>query len=132
VTAWAFRNTFGLPAPGFELVPITRAVSNAGSFAFIGDSVGVSIAAEPTSPFQVLLEDVHAEQMFDSRGGRPTGGGSDDGADVAATVPVGTDLVMVELGYNDSPSAMGARIDAMMTELRQRAVDQVAWVTVSE
>ncbi len=132
ISAWDFRNDFDLPAPGFELVPIRRTVSGAGSFAFIGDSVGVSVAGEATSPLRVLLEGVHTSQVFNSRGGRPTGGGTDDGQDVAATIPLGTNLVVVELGYNDSPSTMPARIDALMQTLRDRGVGRVAWVTVSE
>ena len=132
VSAWDFRNEFDLPAPGFELVPIRRTLSGAGTFAFIGDSVGVSVAGENTSPLRFLLEGVHTSQLFDSRGGRPTGGGADDGQDVAAKVPVGTDLVVVELGYNDSPSSMTTRIDALMQTLRDRGVGRVVWVTVSE
>ncbi len=36
------------------------------------------------------------------------------GAEVAATVPEGTELAIVELGYNDTPSTMPDRIDAVM------------------
>jgi SpoIID/LytB domain protein len=132
VSAWDFRNAFDLPAPGFELVPITRTTSSAATFAYIGDSVGEGIAGADTSPLRVLLEGVHGGQFWNSRGGRPTGGGVDDGADVAATVPEGTNLVVVELGYNDSPSQMPGRIDAVMQALRDRHVDRVMWVTVSE
>jgi hypothetical protein len=53
------------------------------------------------------------------------------GAEVAKTVPVGTDVVLVELGYNDTPSEMPGRIDAMMTELRARQVGLVVWTNVS-
>ena len=45
VSAWDFRNAFGLPSPGFELVPIRRSMTNAASFAFIGDSVGTGDGA---------------------------------------------------------------------------------------
>jgi lysophospholipase L1-like esterase len=127
-SAWDFRNDFGLPAPGFELVPIRRDTTSVLSFAFIGDSVGVGVAGEATSPLRTVIEGVHASQMFDSRGGRTTL----EGAQVAATVPEGTDLVVVELGYNDSPATMPARIDSLMQALRNRRVGQVLWVTVSE
>ena len=132
VSAWDFRNAFDLPAPGFELVPITRTTSSAATFAYIGDSVGEGIAGTEASPLRVLLEGVHGGQFWDSRGGRPTGGGTDDGADVAATVPEGTILAVVELGYNDSASQVPGRIVAGRQALRDRHVDRVMWVTVSE
>jgi hypothetical protein len=140
VTAWDFRNAFGLPSPGFELIPVRRELTGAGSFAFIGDSVGVSIAgtdeaALPGSTFGALVEGVFAAVFHDAAGARPTVGSwfaSGDGVDIARQVPMGTDLVVVELGYNDTPSAMSGHIDAVMTELRARDVRQVAWVNVSE
>ncbi|HWL42881.1 MAG TPA: SpoIID/LytB domain-containing protein [Ilumatobacter sp.] len=132
VSAWDFRNAFSLPAPGFELVPITRTTSSASTFAYLGDSVGEGIAGSETGPLRVLLDGVHASQHWNSRGSRPTGGGSDSGVHAAGTVPEHTDLVVVELGYNDSPSLMPARIDAVMDVLRARGVGQVLWVTVSE
>src|SRR5690606_15385753 len=52
--------------------------------------------------------------------------------DAAAKVPRNTDLVVVELGYNDTPSAMPDRIDEVMTVLRGRGVGKVLWTTVSE
>ena len=51
---------------------------------------------------------------------------------VAATVPMGTDVVVVELGYNDDPAQMSTRIDAMMTALQKRGVRRVAWVNMAE
>jgi len=133
VSAWDFRNDFGLPAPGFELVPIRRTISSPSTFAFIGDSVGVSVASSPTSSLPVLLEGVFAATGFDVLGARPTqGGGETDGVAAANDVPVGTDLVVVELGYNDAPSAMPDRIDALMAALRSRDVGLVVWVGPSE
>ncbi len=132
VSAWHFRNDFVLPSPGFELVPIRRTVSSPTSFAFVGDSVGASMAGTPTSPLRVLLEGVFASSHFDSRGSRPTQGGSDDGVVAAGKVPFGTELVVIELGYNDNPAEMAHRIDAVMSVLRSRDVGLVAWVGVSE
>ena len=109
---------FGLPSPGFELVPIRRTLTAAADFAFIGDSVGVGIVDCCGTNLKVLTEGVFSAAGFDAVGGRPTQGGSTDGVNAARKVPVGTDLVVVELGYNDAPSAMGSRIDAVMTELR--------------
>jgi hypothetical protein len=131
-SAWNFRNAFGLPSPGFELIPITREVTRPTSFSFIGDSVGVSIAGTETSELRTLLDGVFASSTYDALGARPTQGGASDGVAAASAVPLGTDLVLVELGYNDSPSAMASRIDAVMSTLRARQVGRVAWVNVSE
>ena len=133
VSAWDFRNAFGLTAPGFELVPIRRTVTDAVDFAFIGDSVGVSIAGAASSEFRVLTEEVFGDETFDAISSRRTQGGHIvDGVAAASAVPVGTDLVVVELGYNDDPAAMPARIDAVMLALRNRQVGLVLWVNVSE
>ena len=126
------RNELGFPSHGFDLVPVTRDVTSSSSFSFIGDSVGVSIAGDDAGTLRVLLDGVYPSSTWDSLGARPTQGGATDGVAAADAVPVGTDLVVVELGYNDSPSAMPARIDALMTALTNRGVGRVAWVTVSE
>ncbi|MDJ0771290.1 MAG: SpoIID/LytB domain-containing protein, partial [Ilumatobacter sp.] len=133
ISAWSFRNAFDLPAPGFELVPINRSLSDSIDFAFIGDSVGVSVTALPSSPFRVLTEGVFAAERYDSLASRRTQGGTIvDGVEAAGAVPVGTGLVVVELGYNDAASAMPGRIDALMQVLRDRDVGVVAWVMMSE
>ncbi len=107
VSAWDFRNDFDLPSPGFELIPIRRTLTAAGSFAFIGDSVGVTIADRRLrlpgdDRGRVLVVDVRLAHVA------PTQGGASDGVSVAKQVPVGTDLVVVELGYNDTPSSMAS------------------------
>jgi peptidoglycan hydrolase-like protein with peptidoglycan-binding domain len=127
VSAWDFRNVYGLPSPGFELIPIRRTMTNAASFAFIGDSVGTGMAIGASSELQVLTDGVFSADMWSAVSGRTT----TVGAQVAQTVPVGTDIVLVELGYNDEPSAMPGRIDAMMTALRDRQVGLVMWANVS-
>ena len=132
VSAWTFRGGFGLPSPGFELIPIRRDLTAAGDFAFIGDSVGVGIVECCGSNLLTLTEGVFSSATFDALSGRLTQGGSNDGVHAAKQVPIGTDLVVVELGYNDLPSMMAARIDAVMTELTTRQVGLVAWVTVAE
>ncbi len=133
VSAWNFRNAFGLRAPGFELVPIRRDVTGAADMVFIGDSVGASVASSPLSELRVVTEDMFGAERYDAVTNRRTQGGTGtDGVEVAGTVPVGTDLVVVELGYNDDPSAMAGRIDAMMSALRARDVGLVLWVDLSE
>ncbi len=128
----SLRNALDFPSHGFDLVPVRRSVTSTASFAFIGDSVGVSVAGEETSTLRVLLDGVYPSTRFDALGARPTQGGANDGVAAANAVPVGTDFVVVQLGYNDSPSAMAARIDAVMNALTARTVGRVAWVTVSE
>ena len=133
VSAWDFRNAFGLKAPGFELVPIHRTVTGAVDLTFIGDSVGASMAVGSTSELQVITEGAFADERFDAVSGRRTQGGSgSDGVEVARTVAIGTDIVVVELGYNDDPAAMPGRIDAVMSALRARSVGLVLWVNMSE
>jgi hypothetical protein len=128
----SLRNELGFPSHGFDLVPITRGVTSAGAFSFIGDSVGVSVANDDASTFRIMTDGMFTSATYDSLGARPTQGGANDGVAAANAVPIGTDLVVVELGYNDAPSAMGARIDAVMNALAARGVSRVAWVTVSE
>ena len=133
VSAWDFRNAYGLPAPGFELIPVRRTLTGSGGFAFIGDSVGVGVTDGAASDFRVLTEGVFSTARFDALVNRRTQGGTvGDGVQAASKVAVGTDLAVVELGYNDNPPDMPARIDAVMGVLRRRGVDMVAWVTLSE
>jgi hypothetical protein len=132
-TAWDFRNAFGLPSPGFELVPIVRSVATSARLSFIGDSVGVGIADNDASELRVVLDGVFASSTWDSIVSRRTQGGSiPDGVSAANAVPLGTELVVVELGYNDEVGTMASRIDAVMTALRNRQVQRVAWVNVSQ
>jgi len=133
VSAWNFRGAFGLPSPGFQLIPVRRDLSAAGSFAFIGDSVGRSVTQLNGLPFPVLTEGVFGPVRYDSLDSRRTQGGSiPDGVTAAGQVAFGTDVVVVELGYNDDPTRMPGRIDAVMEALRARDVGRVVWVTVSE
>ncbi len=135
VSAWSFRNAFGLPSPGFTLTPLRRGVDSSASFAFIGDSVGESITGESYGQeLPLILDGVFDRELFDAKSSRRTSGGSiePDGVGAAELVPVGTDLVVVELGYNDEAAALGERIDELMTVLAGRGVSQVAWVTMSE
>ena len=126
-SAWSFRGDYGLPSPGFELVPIRRTMTNAVDFAFIGDSIGTGMALGSSSEFQVLTDEVFDAELYSAVSGRTTS----QGVAVAETVPVGTDLVVVELGYNDTPSAMPDRIDAMMSALAAREVGLVVWPNLS-
>ena len=126
-SAWGFRGDYNLPSPGFELVPIYRSMTDAADFAFIGDSIGTGMALGSSSEFHVLTDGVFGAEMYSSVSGRTTA----QGVAIAETVPMGTDLVVVELGYNDTPSKMPERIDAMMTALEARDVGLVVWPNLS-
>ncbi len=134
VSNWDFRNAFGLPSPGFTLRPVTRQLVTTQGFAFIGDSVGLSVTSSSSDDLRALLDGVFAASRFDAVGGRCTSRANcigTTGVQAASQVPMGTQLVVVELGYNDE-DGFAARIDAVMTALRARNVQTVAWVTMSE
>ena len=135
VSAWSFRNEFGLPSPGFTLTPVRREVSTDLSLYFIGDSVGESITgSQYGSELPNLIDGSFGTTGYDALSSRRTQGGNiePDGVGAAAVVPIGTDLVVVELGYNDEASSMPDRIDAVMETLEARGVGTVIWVTMSE
>jgi len=127
VSAWDFRNAFGLPSPGFDLIALRRTVTSGHRLAFVGDSVGVGITDSDTNGLKALLDGVYSSAFYDSKVSRTTL----QGAEVAATVPEGTELAVIELGYNDTPNTMPDRIDAVMRALTDRRVKTVVWVNVS-
>jgi len=135
VSAWSFRNAFGLPSPGFTLTPLRRGVESASSFAFIGNSVGESVTGENYGQeLPLVIDGVFSAERYDALSSRRTVGGTvePDGVGAAELVPIGTNLVVIELGYNDEAAALGERIDEVMGVLTARGVSQVAWLTMSE
>ena len=134
---WDFRGDFGLPSPGFTITSVTRDVLTGQSLAVIGDSIFESIIGANgavTGPLPSLLNGVYAPARYDAVSSRRTTGvtnGITDGVAAAAAVPVGTDQVLVHLGYND-PSGFATKIDAVMSALRSRQVGSVIWVNLSE
>ena len=133
-TAWTFRGTYDLPSPGFTITPITRSMYDNAGFAFIGDSIGVSIASGPGAIMPPIFDSMFASSRYDVLGARCARGtcvGGNDGVAAARTVPAGTGFAIVQLGYNDA-TLDAARIDAVMNELRARGVARVAWVNMSE
>ncbi len=130
--AWDFRGANGFPSPGFTVRVITRDTV-ASSVALIGDSVGNSIAGAPTSVFRTLTDGTFRAlsiNVLDSRFITKTPP-SPSGVQAAASVPINTDLAVVQLGYNPS-SNVAADIDAMMRALNARGVRQVAWVNLAD
>ncbi len=132
--AWDFRGANALPSPGFTVRVVTRDTT-ANSMAMIGDSVGNSIAGSTTSELRVLTDGTFAASRFDVVDSRCTTTIScpgTSGVQAAASVPIGTDLVVVQLGYNDWPPSFAGQIDQMMAALGARGVRQVAWVNLAE
>jgi peptidoglycan hydrolase-like amidase/lysophospholipase L1-like esterase len=132
--AWDFRNAFGLPSPGFT-VRVIRENSTSNSFGLVGDSVGRSIASSGAAEFDRLIDGTFTSATIsaqDSRCTARTSCAGSSGVQVAQGLPFGLDLVVVELGYNDSASTFAGDIDAMMTALTSRGVQSVAWVNMAD
>jgi peptidoglycan hydrolase-like protein with peptidoglycan-binding domain len=130
--AWDFRGTHGFPSPGFTVRIITRDTVTS-SVALIGDSVGNSIAGATTSEFRTLSDGTFPAMsinVLDSRFITKTPP-SPSGVQAAAAVPIGTELAVVQLGYNPSNN-IAADIDAMMGALAARGVRHVAWVNLAD
>jgi peptidoglycan hydrolase-like amidase/putative cell wall-binding protein len=132
-TGWDFRGDFSLPSPGFSIQAVTRDVITGQSLAVIGDSILESVTGSG-GPVPTLLNGVYSPIRFDAVSGRRTTGtvnGITDGVTAAGAVPVGTNTVLVHLGYND-PSGFAAKVDAVMSALRARSVGSVLWINLSE
>jgi peptidoglycan hydrolase-like amidase len=126
-----FRSAYGLPSHGFTVRAVTRGVVASNSMRMIGDSVGLSMTETSTSELRALLDGVFTSAGYDNVTNRCTSGCGLSGVGAATSVPVGTDLVLVELGYNSPTSDFGARIDAMMAALQTRQVERVVWINLS-
>ena len=135
MSALNFRSAYGFPSHGIASIRvITRDMITPQDFAFIGDSVGSSIAAADTAELPALLDGVFASTVFDAVGGRCTAAANcigTTGVQAAQAIPTGTEIAIVELGYND-PSSFAGKIDQVMTALRGKGVTRVGWVTMSE
>ncbi|MEM8618722.1 MAG: SpoIID/LytB domain-containing protein [Actinomycetota bacterium] len=132
--AWNFRGTHGLRSPGFTVRPIRRDTSTS-TVAFIGDSLGSSVATDASSELRRVTDGTFSTLIVDAADSRCTTRVScpgTSGVEAARALPSGLDLVVVELGYNDSPGDFAGDIDAMMAALAERNVSQVAWITMAE
>jgi peptidoglycan hydrolase-like amidase len=132
IGGWNFRGAFGLPSPGFVVRPVTRDVVSTNSMRMIGDFVGLSLSESSAAELPALLDGVFRTSAYDARSNRCTSGCTVSGVSAAASVPYGTDVVVVELGYNSPNTDFGARIDAVMRALHARQVERVVWVNLSE
>jgi peptidoglycan hydrolase-like amidase len=132
VGGWSFRTAFGLPSPGFVIRAITRDVVSANTIRMIGDFVGLSMTETSTSELPAVLDGVFRSAAYDSVSNRCTSECVVSGVAAASAVPYGTDLVLVQLGYNAPTTNFAARIDAMMRALHARQVERVVWVNLSQ
>lgn len=131
--AWDFRNANGLRSPGFTVEVITESTTNI-RFGMIGDSVGNSIAHDGASEFRRVTDGTFVSTDIDVVDGRCTTKAvcpGTTGVEAVADLPADLDVVLVELGYNDTPSNFAADIDAMMAALSARGAKQVVWVNMA-
>ncbi len=131
--AWDFRRSFNLPSPGFT-VRVIRENTTSKSFGMIGDSVGASIASAGVGEFDRLIDGTFTSATISNYSSRCTVRVScpgTSGVEQAALLPMGLDLVVVELGYNDTSSTFDSDIDAMMNALTARSARRVAWVNMA-
>ncbi len=134
IQAWDFRNTFGLPSPGFT-VRVIRENTTGKSVGLIGDSVGESIAGGGVNELNRLIEGTFASATISTAVNRCTARAAcagTSGVEEASALPFGLDLVVVELGYNDTSSTFASDINALMGALTARGARRVAWVNMAD
>ncbi|MGA1162723.1 MAG: cell wall-binding repeat-containing protein [Ilumatobacteraceae bacterium] len=137
VTHASLRNAYDLPSIAFTARVVRRDRVTTEDFAFIGDSVGESIAdRDGGGELPALLSGVFGSAQYDALTNRCTVGscvtGELDGLGVARALTGTPDVVVVELGYNDSGSSLAGEIDQVMQALVDKGVRAVGWVTMSE
>lgn len=137
VKASELRSAYGFPSSSITARLVTRDHSTADDFVFIGDSVGASLAGNDGSgTLPTLLNGVFNSATYDSQSYRCTVGNcppaTSDGLTVARNLAGSPDVAIVELGYNDGQSGLGAEIDQVMQALVNKGVRVVGWVTMSE
>jgi len=137
VKASELRTAYGLPSSAIRARLVTRDHATTDDFVFIGDSVGASIAtSDGTGILPTLLDGVFTTARYDAQSYRCTVGNcppaTSDGLTVARNLTGTPDVVVVELGYNDTQSGLGAEIDQVMQALVNKGVRIVGWVNMSE
>lgn len=140
VSGWAFRTTFGLPAPWFgaELVfgaPLEAGV--VGSMLFVGDSIGQSIATE----FLAIISPAYPSVNFQAIANRCMVGPSCVTPDKGLPDAIGVvnslsaeqfpQIAIVQLGYNDDPNTMASDVAAVINALNARNVQRIVFVNLS-
>ena len=137
VKASELRTAYGLPSSAIRARLVMRDHATTDDFVFIGDSVGASIAAnDGTGTLPTLLNGVFNTATYDAQSYRCTVGNcppaTSDGLTVARNLTGTPDVAIVELGYNDTQSGLGAEIDQVMQALVNKGLRIVGWVNMSE
>ncbi len=131
------RSAFGFPSSSIRARLVTRGYASGDDFVFIGDSVGTSVAGNDGSGMlPTLVAGSFNSATYDSQGYRCTVGNcppaTSDGLTIARNLSGSPDVAIVQLGYNDGQSGLGAEIDQVMRSLVDKGVRVVGWVTMSE
>ena len=136
-SASSIKSWFGLPSSSISARIVKRDLSSNDDFAFIADSVGVSVADNAgVGELPTLLRGVFNSNSYNTESYRCTVGNcppaTKDGVTIAKALTGTPELAIVELGYNDSQSTLGGDIDQMMMALVAKGVRYVGWVNMSE
>ncbi len=133
VSAADLDAAYSLPSSSFNVRGVTRDRSTNSDFAFIGNSLGVSITESETAELPAVLDGVFATVHYDAVGARCTAdpGCRSTGIDAAQAITPGTEVAVIELGINDASGSFPTKIDQMMQILLDKGVDTVLWLTSS-
>jgi len=136
--AW-LAYAYSLNSKSVNVRLVTHNFVSTDDFVFIGDSVGESIAGQSVvgaGELPELLTNMFSSASYFALSNRCTvgvcPGGVADGLSVANAITGSPDFALVELGYNDSQSSLGAEIDQVMTSLVAKGIRSIGWVTMSE
>ncbi len=136
--AW-LADAYTLNSKSVNVRLVTSDFASADDFVFIGDSVGESVAGQSVSgsgELPEMLTNMFNSASYFALSNRCTVGicprSVTDGLSVANSLTGSPDLALVELGYNDNQSTLGAEIDQVMTSLVAKGIRAVGWVTMSE
>lgn len=140
ISGWAFKTTFDIPAPWFETTGVSGAPYDAapvGSFLFIGDSVGESIA----SAFTAVITPAYPTMSFESLSNRCMVGPSCVATSVGQPDALGVinalapnkypNVAVVQLGYNDDPNTLQQDVDQVVNALNARGVQRIVFINLS-
>jgi SpoIID/LytB domain protein len=140
VSGWTFKTTFDIPAPWFETTGVSGAPYDAapvGSFLFVGDSVGESIA----SAFAAVITPAYPTMNFQALSNRCMVGPSCVAASVGQPDALGVinalapdkypNIAIVQLGYNDDPNTLQQDVDQVVNALNARGVQRIVFVNLS-
>ena len=124
---------YSLPSSSFEVHGVPRARSMDSGFAFIGNSLGVSITESETAELPAVLDGVFTTVRYDAVGARCTAdpGCRSTGLAAAQAITSDTEMAVIELGINDASGSFPTKIDQMMQVLVDKGVDTVLWLTSS-